>query len=615
MPITPTSSFDSTYSLPWYSGTSVAPAALVPGMFPVAINGRPYILNTLSEAIDLYRSNYREESLPLLRDQTDQGNLPGEQSLSPAQYWRRSQDDWRDGAGQSILDRSTSDVTRYATSLGVDPWTRYQLSLLHDTANIRSSANTGLVGATANGAFYVADGVNLVGTANLTSFTTVTGTPAAQAVDLASDGALVYAAYGTSGIYTVNGSVATSYVTGTVTHLGYAKGRLLASNGGALYNPTAAGALPAAFYTQPSTGWAWVAFAEGDAFIYAAGGAGDTSRIYRIAIVPDGTALGVPVQAATLPKGEVVRSLLGYLGFIVVGTDKGVRFATASGSGDLTLGALITTPGPVYSLDAADHFVWFSWSNYDTGHTGLGRFDLRRINDGLAPAYASDLMAAGQGTVRGLGAVTGRHIFAVDGLGIFAEALTPVASGNLTSGQITYGISDQKVPLAVDLKHAPLPAGTSVSVSLASDRGLPVLIGASSATGSVGPAVAITTGSRRAEEVELTLTLASAAGVGPTLVRYTLLAYPAPSGASLYILPLFIAESVDTFRNTEYHYDTFLEYTFLRGLNSSREIVTCQVGEDTFQGTMEDFVWVPQSANQSLVFWNGTFVAHIRRIN
>lgn len=613
----PTVTYDSGYDKPFYAGFSTAPADLVPGRYPVAINGRPYILNTDHTQIELYGKGFREDSLPLLRDQTDQLNLPGEQSLSPAQYWRRSQDDWRGGAGQSILDRTTSDVTRFNTSKGVNPWTRYQMTLLNDTTRILTTSNTGLVGTTANGSFYVADGTTVRGTANLLAFTAVTGTPASQALSMCSDGALVYGAFNTSGIYTINGATATSYVTGTVALVGYAKGRLLAAQGGALYNPVAAGALPTAFYTNATTGWAWTAFAEGDSFIYASGGAGDTSRIYRITIQPDGTALTVPVQAATLPKGEIVRSMLGYLGFIVVGTDKGVRFATAdSSTGDLTLGALIQTPGPVYCLDAADHFVWFGWSNYDAVSSGIGRFDLQRINDGNAPAFATDLMATGQGVVRAMGQLTGRHIFAVDGLGAFAEQTTPVASGAFTTGQISYGISDPKVPIAVDLKHAPLVVGTSVSVAMASDRGAAATIGASSAVGSVSPPAAITTGSKRAEEVELTFTLVSGvSGTSPLLVRYTLLSYPAPTGASMYILPIILAAAVDNLRNVEYRMDVKAEYEFLRALNTSREVITCQVGSSTFQGTLEEFHWIPDRVTADQTFWDGTFLAEIRRIS
>src|ERR1051326_4657627 len=118
----PTIGYSSDLDDPFYSGSAVADASLVPGQFPVAISGHPYILNTDPQAIESYGHNFKEESLPLLRDQADQGKLPGDQSLSPAQFWRRSQDGWLAGAGQSVLDRGTSDVTRFNTSLGVDPW-------------------------------------------------------------------------------------------------------------------------------------------------------------------------------------------------------------------------------------------------------------------------------------------------------------------------------------------------------------------------------------------------------------------------------------------------------------------------------------------------------------
>lgn len=606
--------YNDSYDTPFYSGSAIADATLVPGTFQVAVNGHPYMLDTDPSAMEVYGVRFKEASLPLLRDQSDAGHLPGEQSLSPAQFWRRSQDSWHNGGGQSMLDRDISTPTRFNSSKGINPWTKYQLTLLPGTSNIRSTANTNLVGTTASGNFYVADGTTLAGTANLTGFTTVTGTPAAQAVDMASDGALAYAAFGASGIYTVNGSVATSYVTGTVSHVWFVKNRLLCSNNQNLYNPTAAGALPGTLYAPTTTGLTWVAAAEGDAFIYIASVAGDISRIWRTAVAIDASALVAPVVAATLPKGELVRSLRGYLGYIVIGTDKGVRFATASSTGDLTLGAVIPTPGPVYCLDAYDRFIWFGWSNYDSTSTGIGRFDLQNINDGLAPAYASDLMATGQGTVRGMGQILGRHVFTVDGLGTFAEALTPVTSGSFTTGQINYGIADAKVPIAVDLKHSPLTAGTSVAADMALDRASPAALGSSAAVGSVSPNEPLSTGARRAEEIELTFTLNSSAGLGPTLTRWTLLSYPAPVGASVYTLPLMLSPRMSTFRDTSYHLDPFSEYQFLRSLHDSREIITIQVGADTFEGTMEEYVWLPHALEADYDFWSGTYIATIRRV-
>lgn len=610
-------SYASDYTTAWFGGAAVADASIVPGTYMVAINGRPYMLNTDPQAIEDYGNNFKEESLPLLRQQADQGKTPAEQSLSPTQFWRRGQETWHKGAGQAVLDREDSDPARFHTSLGVDPWTRYQLSLQRFVNSIHNTANTNLYLTTAGTRFYLADGQAIyAGTSLEVAPAAVTGTPAVTVAALATNGSTAYAAYGASGIYAISGTVASSYVTGTVDNLGYAKGRLLASSGQNLYNPTAAGALPAALVSHPDTGWTWKAFAEGNAAIYAAGDAGVTSRIYRIAINEATAALGVAIVAATLPAGEIVRSLLGYMGFLIIGTDRGVRFATAEASGDLTLGALIPTGAAVQCLNARDQYVWFGWTNYDATNSGLGRLDLTTINEGLAPAYATDLMATGQGATTGVVSLGGRTAFAVAGLGLRTESATHyVASGTLSTGQITYGLGDPKVAVHVDLKHAPLPASTSVTASAAYDRAVAATLGSSAAAGTVSPAELISAGKRRNEEAELTLTLASITQtVTPTLTRWTLMSYPAPSGASIYTLPLLLFDRLLTLRDTEAALDPLQEYQYLTNLHGDREIVTVQVGADAFEGVVEDYIWLPNAARFGREFFNGTFIAKIRKI-
>jgi hypothetical protein len=597
----------------FYDGSAVADASVVPGQYPVAINGHPYTLNTDPQAIDSYGDFFKEESLPLLRAQADQGRTAGEQSLSPGQFWRRSGESWHQGAGQSVYDREDSSPNRFYASKGVNPWTRYELSLLNDTDNVYASANSALVAAAAADAFYVADDTAIVRTLDLSAFATVSGTPATPATVMVSNGESVFTAHGTNGIYVTTGTTATSFATGTYDGLGFAKGRLLVSAGPALYAPTTSGAIGTAFFTVPSVGgstWAFTAFAEGNQFIYAGGFAGNVSRIYRIGIDTDGATLNPGIVAATLPTGERLRSMYGYLGYLIIGTDLGVRFATVSNAGDLTLGALIPTPAAVYCIDASDRFVWFGWSNFDATSSGLGRLDLSVINDGLAPAYASDLMATGVGAVRGTGVIGSRRLFTVDGVGVFAEQSTSVASGYLNTGQITFGIADAKVPVSVDLKHSPLGMGASVSVVAVLDRGTEMTLGQSALIGSVSPTDPISVGNRRSEEVELIFTL-----TGTSLTRWTLIAYPAPVGTSIYTLPLILAERVLAHRDVEYSMNPLAEYVFLRDLHDSRSVMVVQLGALTFQGTLEEFTWLPHHHNQELDFWRGTFVAKIRRIN
>lgn len=613
--------YNSKFSSAWFGGTAVADSSIVPGMFQVAVNGRPYLLNTDPAAIDSYGDFFREESLPLMRQQADQSDEPGESSVSPSQFWRRSQDSWHRGAGQSMLDRpKVSDALRFNTSKGVNPWTRYQVGLQRDVLQIKASTNTNLFAQAVTNGVVFANGTNVEASVNLSVAATAlaTGGPGVTVTGMTGDGSSLWVGFGASGIYTYSAGILTSYVTGTVGLLGYVKGRLLAAGpAGQLYNPIAAGALPAAFYTHPASTFSWTAFAEGDAFIYAAGvnGSGRQSRIYRIAVQPDGVGLSSPVVAATLPQGEIIRSMLGYLGFVIVGTDKGVRFATTNTTGDLTLGALIPTPGAVYGLDPGGQFVWFGWGNADATSTGLGRLDMTTINEGLAPAYATDLMAPGQGVIRGIAQLNDRRAFTVDGLGIYGESNTAyVTSGNFTTGQIAYGIADPKVGVRIDLKHQPLPVGNTVAVSASFDRGLVVGLGSSTQTGAVAPPESISVGKRRSEETELTIALTSAGTSDTVLTRWTLLSYPAPAGASMFVLPIMLGQRIDTLRDTEYPMDPRTEYEFLVGLHANREMCTVQVGSESFEGTLEDYTWIPGPQTYDRSWWNGTFVAKLRKI-
>lgn len=605
------------YASPYFAGIAVADSSLVPALYSAAINGRPYMLVTDPQVIESYGDFLKEESLPLLRAQADQAKNPSEASISPQQFWRRGQETWHKGAGQAVLDREDSDPARFNTSKGIDPWTRYQLGLHKSVALLRATANTNLYMTAVTNGYVAADGQALyTGTTMVGAPTLVTGTPAQTVTGLASTGGLVYAGFGTAGIYTVSGGVAASYVTGTVGTIGFVKGRLLAGLNGNLYNPIIAGALPAPFYTHPDTGWTWSAFAEGDVAIYAAGSAGSHSRIYRIAVQPDGTALTVPIVAATLPTNEIIRSMLGYMGFLVIGTDKGLRFATANTNGDLTLGALIPTPGgAVTALEALGQYVWYGWTNYDGVSSGLGRLDLTTINDGLAPAYASDLMATAQGTVAGIVSIGGRHGFSVAGAGLYGESVSSyVTSGTLNTGQITFGIADEKVHIQTDVKHLPLATGQSVALSASYDRGPAIVVGSSATVTSVSPTPLLSLTKHRSEEVELTWTVTGTATAPPTMTRWTLMSYPAPPGASIFTLPLQLRRRLITLRNTEVALDPYTEYQLLVGLHTSREVFTVQVGYEAFEAVLEEFVWVPHSETFDRGWHDGIFVAKVRRI-
>jgi hypothetical protein len=173
--------YDTPYEDPtpaFFSGSSGS--GLVPYPFPVAIGGHYYAIQWDNTAIGVWGARFKRVSLPLLRAQADSSNTPGEQSISPEQFWRRSQETWLYGEGQTYLDRASSELRRYHDGLGIDPWTPWQLKLLNDTTNIYSTSNTGIQCEVAGTYLYIIDGSNLkFSSGALTSWTTVSSLPSA----------------------------------------------------------------------------------------------------------------------------------------------------------------------------------------------------------------------------------------------------------------------------------------------------------------------------------------------------------------------------------------------------------------------------------------------------
>jgi len=630
-------SYKSRYFKPspaFFAGTSSS--LLVPYPFPIAIGGRPYQIQWDSTAIGVWGARFKKTSLPLLRTQADNSNTPGEQSISPEQFWRRSQDSWQFGAGQVHLDRNNSELRRFNFSNGIDPWNPWELKLLNDTTNVYSSANTGLQCVVAGTYVYMIDSTALkFSSGALSSWTSVTGmTGSPLSVD--TDGNTVYTANGTNGIYsgTVGGSSVSSYATHStsINLVRFTKSRLMAAGGGYLFNVTTSGAISGSeiLLNLSARNFTWVDIVGGQSQIYAAGYAGDKSLIYRTAIKPDGTALDVPTVAGELPDGEIVRSLGSYLGFILIGTDLGVRFCSVNSDGSLTIGSLISTysqeatsASPVYCFEGQDRFVWFGWSNYDE-YTGLGRMDLTTFTSTLTPAYASDLMVRPTapatsitGTVRSVATFGTKRIFTVDGKGLYIESSSAVTDGYLVSGVISYGISDPKVAMYLDVKHEPLVGSITASIvadQFDSDVDLDVAttIGVSNVAGSVSPANAFSCGQLVGENFQIILTLTSGSGVSPTLSRYTLRSYPIPIRSAQWDVPIILHSTVNT-GDKDWSFDVMKEVDYLIGLHQNQSIVTYQFSDSVSQVVMYDYQWLPEAIDAQGNS-RGIFYAQLREI-
>lgn len=273
----------------FYTGTGAS--QLVPDVFPVAINGRPYML-------DMASNQFTRQYDARVRDSVDQSTEPGEGAINPQGLWRRSQSSWHYGAGQEYSDASDSEAFRFNGSKGVNVWERGKLTLLSDVSQALSSANTNLKMATADTRVYVTDGQTLKYSTDLSTFSTVTGTDASDFFDIASDGYNVFYSYANGDVDQTNAGVTTNsnYVTGIEAgKLAYVKGRLMVAGQAAdkhkIWNiTTAAGSSvnnPTALYTHPNSNFQWVGFAAGQNNIYCAGYAGNKSIIYKTAIKAD----------------------------------------------------------------------------------------------------------------------------------------------------------------------------------------------------------------------------------------------------------------------------------------------------------------------------------------
>jgi len=572
----------------FYTGTGAT--QLVPDIFPIAINGRPYML-------DMKTGQFTRQYDARVRDSVDQSTEPGESALNPQGLWRRSQSSWHYGAGQQYSDTADAESYRFYSSKGVDPWTRGRLSLLRDTTNVYPTAGTNLYAVTADGRLYGTDGQNVKYTTDFVTVTTVTGTAASNLYSITSDGYNVFYSYANGDIDQTNAGVSTSsaYITGIEAGvLAYVRGRLMVAGQGVdkrkIWNiTTAAGSSannPTALYTHPNTNWTWVGFAAGQNYIYCAGYAGNTSIIYKTQIKADGTSLDIPTAAAELPLGEIVQSIYGYLGYIILGTTTGFRFCSTDTDGNLTVGPLVETGASVGAMAGIGKYVYFSWSNFDATSTGIGRMDVSVFISPNQPAYAADLMATAQGTVQSIHEFQNDVLFTVSGVGVFQpHATNLVSSGYLRSGIYRWGVPDAKFIPKLDLRCLPL-AG-SVTVSVASDGGSFYDFATFSTVNAKEKTFDGLEDKIFEAEIKVTLARDAVGTAGPTLTRWMARAYAAPLRSQIFSVPIIMHHKLNI-QGREYWQDVDIELGYLRDLVDNPRVVTYQENTETFAVVVEN---------------------------
>ena len=599
--------------------TGTGSTQVVPYIYPVAINGRPYMIDTKS-------NDFGRQFDARVRDSVDQSAEPGESAINPQGLWRRSQSSWHYGAGQTYSDTADAEAYRFRASKGVNVWNRGEISLLPATTRAYESTSNNLYMTTANGRIYGTEGQLVRYTSDWTTFTTVTSTNASNIYSITSDGYNVFFSYADGDIDQTNAgtSAASNYITGIEAGvLAYVRGRLMVAGQGTdsqkIWNitttPGSSANNPSALFTHPNVNFNWVGFAGGQNQIYCAGYSGNKSLIYKTAVKPDGTALDIPTVAAELPLGEVVTNIDAYLGFVVIGLTTGLRFCSSDSDGNLVVGPLIETGTSVNAFAAIGQYLYFGWTNYDTTSTGIGRLDIGTQIATNQPAYASDLMADVQGTVVDIHEYDNEVVFTVAGYGAYRPHPTnKVASGYLDSGIYRWGVPDTKFIPKWDLRTEPLHG--TVALSVASDSGDFRSVGTQTVENSLEST--FDGFESKVFEAEARLTLSRSAtdsSKGPTVTRWLGRAYAAPLRSQIFSVPLLLHHKLNI-RGFEYFMDVDTELNYLRDLVENPRVVTYQENASTYSVIVEDVRWQPvDSANNHNAWdWNGTCVIIMRSV-
>jgi len=460
--------------------------------YDVALGGLPFIY-AISDA-----RPYTRQTAPFRKDQFDNGTEPGEQSLTG--WWIRSQASFHSGSGIKFYDPATTDENghyRFADSKGLNVWTKGQVTLLKSCTS--GHVTTGAIAAngapqqhmrsikwsTFTGALlhdeYDVDKIKVNDPSNPVHFIDYNaGAGVYPVYAICDDGTNAYwvtnATSGGTTKFTVYGKPLTGSSASTadefkvfdnsqiVSHaiVDYVKSRLVICADNKVYESApAAASTPTLLYTNPATAFVYTSITASGPAIYISGYNGAQSHIEKFTLSTAGVmpTLTSAVVAAEMPVGEIIHKIHYYLGYMVIGTNKGIRVATVSDQdGSINYGPLIVeTTQPVYDFASRDRFIWAAASV--AGEPGVIRLDLGNEIEPLRFAYANDVYYDGiTGHVTTAVCFDGNtdpattdrlmfttaHASSVDGAIYVEDASTLRTSGYLTTGNIRYGTLEPK---------------------------------------------------------------------------------------------------------------------------------------------------------------------------
>lgn len=605
--------------------------------YDVAISNLPFVVDANNQ------TPYRRETAQYKKDQFDNSAEPGEQSLLG--WWLRSQSSFHNGAGINYYEPGTDFANvsnRYKDSRGVDVWTPGQVTLLNDLFQSYEGAD-GIISTVAskNGEEYIVSGDSLGALKRLTlnddlpvsvaPYTLASGHTAANFFkSVTSDGSRYFAVC-TAAIHAgnVDGTgtdvVIARHATGGVHTIKYVKGYLMFGEAEMLYyipvtNPLTAishGGSANAFPTgtlskqhiNPS--FVWNCIEGGNKVIYAGGYAGNDSEIWAVpfddtTLVPDPASA---VQVVQLPYGEIIRSMYFYLGYLAIGTSKGLRIGVVASDGSVTVGPLLfETESEVTGIVANDKFIWVSTAvpNESTGvwNACLVRVDLSSpYQDGTFP-YAYDLQYESEADTYATGvhyANDRLHLITLNGEIQTQHSLNRVSSGFLRTGFIRYNTLEPKFFKYINTRaRIGLNNGIVVSSIIDGDTSFDLItLSDTSANTDIG----IRLPSTKQEVLAFRFTLTNDGNMadGPVFTGYQVKAIPAAKRQRLIQYPLQCYDTERDRFDVEFGYSgrAYELVSSLELLEEQGNVITItdfRVGE-TYKGIVEEVRFVNESSS------------------
>lgn len=393
--------------------------------YDIAIAGLPFFVAPSDD------KPYRRVTAQYRKQQIDQSREPGEQTLTG--WWLRSQSSFHYGQGIKYYEPAstgyaTSDESlrfQYTTSNGINPWIKGQVTLLRDvnqghmtTAEefadgrpgqyLRSIRwKSGTLATQYEGAL-LHDGYDLdkVWDGGFEHFVELL--PGSEPVyAVCDDGTYAYfvtnfTSGGSNKLHLFKKPLSGNSTTGTVgpaptgdvtllitangvvaqrAIIEFVKDRLVLVVNNSIYeitNLTSTSSLPTPLYTNPVASYVYTSITESGAAIYVSGFNGTQSSVIKFTLNTSGAmpTLTSAITSVQMPTGEIILKASTYLGYMLFGTNKGIRAGVISEQdGSVQYGPLIVeTSQPVYDFAARGSFIWAA-SGVE-GKPGVIRLDL-----------------------------------------------------------------------------------------------------------------------------------------------------------------------------------------------------------------------------------------------